>query len=276
MVVEMVDYHADDSYYHRPELINNVQAGAQGVGVEKFSYSLTITGADRIVSHPAFRAVVPDGSGGLVIVDVAAGTTTFTAGDATNPANSFAQVNSSGTVSAKNGVPTAEPSLLIDDRFDAPMLAMDANAVMLYKVRRPAGQTNVLEANVSGRAIFTDIYRWRSVQGWVAHDAQAPATFGTIPAKAWADIPMIDVHEAFNGNTVNNLEVGTSGTANLLSQQTDVSTLGVKNPYAGSSHGRLASALAVTAVYTNLTGSEPSAGKVSITVPWRFLEPEIA
>lgn len=270
--VEMVDFHADDDFYHSDEVKNRWHAEQLGCGVGVPTLTLTVSGSDRIIAYPAFQAVVPDGSGSFVLVDVGAGSVTAGVADPDDPFVGFAQVKSDGVVSVKEGTPTAETG----ERGEAPMdTHMDDDAIMLFRYRRPATQANVLPQDVKGRAIFTDIYRSRNIEAWVADDAQNPS-IGNLPANTIAEIPRIVVHEAFDSDGADNIRVGYDADDDALATDTDVSTTGAKTVSAGVLALVVNSAArAVEAYYTN-GGSEPTAGKALVSVSYRFVLPVVA
>lgn len=273
--VEMVDFHADDDFYHSDELKNRWYAEQLGVGIGGIgghTIDLTITESDRVISYAAFIAVVPDGSGSFVLIAKAAGSVTASVPDPTDPFVGFAQLKSDGVVAVKEGTATAE----VGDRGEAPMdTHMDDDAIMLFRYRRPAAQTNVLAADVKGRAIFTDIYRDRSIEAWVADDVQNPA-LGNLPANTIAEIPEKVVEEGFNSSGTDEIQVGYDADNDFLATLTDVTTTGAKSPAAGV--GALvfnATARAIEAYYVN-GGSEPTTGKALVTAHYRFVPPLVA
>ncbi len=164
--VAMVNNPADGTanpggHYHGAEMDNIVKA-AGGFGVLLEAYSMTVTEADRVVTIPAFDAVIPNGSGGFLIVSKSSATNVTISAAASNPATDLITVTSAGVVAALDGTPTLEDG---DDVEEAPMIALPADSIALCKVRRVADQTNVLAADVVGRAI--DISR----HGFTLHKA---------------------------------------------------------------------------------------------------------
>lgn len=150
--VEMVWAPADGAgpagQFHASEMLNVLRA-IDGLGVYGHTLSVTITGADRNITVPAFTARVPDGSGGTTVVSYAGGTVASTTADATNPRTDIVVVNSSGTVSVTAGTPTAESGNVVE----APMPALGSNELLLLKCRRPANTNAITTSHLYGRAI---------------------------------------------------------------------------------------------------------------------------
>lgn len=134
--------------FHASEMLNVLRA-IDGLGVYGHTLSVTITGADRNITVPAFTARVPDGSGGTTVVSYAGGTVASTTADATNPRTDIVVVNSSGTVSVTAGTPTAESGNVVE----APMPALGSNELLLLKCRRPANTNAITTSHLYGRAI---------------------------------------------------------------------------------------------------------------------------
>ena len=151
--VAMVNNPADGTanpggHYHGAEMDNVVKA-AGGFGVLLEAYSMTVLENDRVVTIPAFDAVVPDGSGGFKVVSKSSATNITITAAASTPRTDHIGMDSGGTISVTDGVATAETG----DVEEAPMTALAADEIMLCKVRAVADQTNVLAADVVGRAI---------------------------------------------------------------------------------------------------------------------------
>lgn len=278
--------------YHAAELANHMLGTQFGCGVEDDSYTITVTEADLVISYPALVAVVPDGSGSFVLVNVSASTTNVTTG-ASNPRTDILVVDSAGTVAITDGTPTAESSgsttitdidSVLGIVAEAPMPALANDEIMLAKIRMGASDTVITAARVQGRAVHTDIYRVRHLTGWVADDAQNPSLTNetgsnNLPVGIFADIPILDVIEAFDGDgdvpTGNAIAVGYDADTDAFGDETDVSTTGVKNMPAGTLEGYVDTVRAVEAYFTN-SGSEPTAGKAIVDFPYRFLPPIVS
>lgn len=287
--VEMIGLPADGAQLHSAELLNLHLATRFGCGLEQYTYSLTITGADMDISYPAFRAVVPNGSGSFVLVDVSASSVTVSAADNDDPRVDILVVDSNGTVSVTAGTPTTETATAtavstVADVLaivnEAPMPSLGSDEIMLAKIYVGAAVSTISSAVVFGRGICTDIYRWRQLQGWVADDAQNPDLdneFGSnnLPAGVFVDIPIVDVTEAFNGSGSNDLSVGYDADADAFGDETDVSAVGPLNMIAGADEGYNGTARAVEAYFTN-DGSEPSTGKALVILPYRFVPPIVS
>jgi hypothetical protein len=158
--------------FHATEAENWVKEVTKGQGVELETYSMTVTGADMVVTIPAFTAVVPDGSGSFVLIQKTAATNvTISAADATNPRVDIITVDASGNVVATAGTPTAETG----DVVEAPMPALAADEILLAKVKVGNGVVVIGVDKVFGRAVFADIYKTRYLTGWVADDATNPS-----------------------------------------------------------------------------------------------------
>ncbi len=172
-MVEMVDNPTDGAsnpggHYHGSEMDNIVKA-ANGLGVLLHTYDMTVLGSDRVVTIPAFDAWVPDGSGASVFVNKSSATNVTISAAASNPATDIITLTSAGVVAALDGTPTAE----VDDVEEAPEVALPADSILLCKVRRVADQTNVLAADVVGRAI--DVGDVNIKELWIPQTAEGSA-----------------------------------------------------------------------------------------------------
>lgn len=145
---EIVGSHADGEYFHSADLKNFRQA-AGGGGVVGHSLVVTVTEANRVITVPAFNAYVPDGAGGMVLVQHAGAGVNVTASDGTNPRMDLLTLDSSGNLGMVDGAATAETGLVAE----APTPTLDDDEILLAVVRSPAAQTNVLAVDVRARAI---------------------------------------------------------------------------------------------------------------------------
>ena len=145
--VEAVGSHSDGEYLHAAE-IKNWRHAMGGAGVLDDTLSLTVTEANRVITVPAFTAWVPDGNGALVYVSHAGGNVNVTA-SASNPRMDLLTLDASGNLGMQDGVATAETG----DVEEAPLPSLDDDEILIATVRSPANQSNVLAANVRGRAV---------------------------------------------------------------------------------------------------------------------------
>jgi len=146
--VEVIANHSDGQRLHAAE-ITNWRACMGGAGFASYTYSLTVTGADRNITVPAFTAYVPNGTGSLTTVTYAGGTIAVTASHATLPRMDILKVNSSGTVAMRDGVATAETGNV----REAPVPALSSNELLIAVVRSPAAQAFVQSTDVRGRGV---------------------------------------------------------------------------------------------------------------------------
>ena len=166
--IEMVDNPADGAanpggHFHATEF-DNLTRGANGHGVLGHTLSLTVTGGDRVVTVPAVGALVPDGSGGTQYVSYAGGTVTIAAADASDPRTDIGTLDADGNVGKTDGVATTETG----DVEEAPMPALAADEILLFKVRAEANTSNIGTDKVVGRAIDISENRpGRAVQEFV-------------------------------------------------------------------------------------------------------------
>lgn len=168
--VEMVGQGGSDNWpqdgggpggqFHAAEMLNVLYA-LNGWGVLERTYTFTITEADRVITIPAFEAKIPDGSGGYKNVTQAGGNVTVTAADGTNPRTDIVVCDSAGVLAVTAGTATAETG----DVKEAPMPALAADEIFLVKCKVPANQTNVLTADVFGRAIDVGEAQLNGVKG---------------------------------------------------------------------------------------------------------------
>ena len=291
--VEMVGLPGDGAgpsgQFHATELENMIRSLQFGCGVENDSYTITVTEADLVITYPSFVAVVPDGSGSFVLVNVSASTVNVTTG-ASNPRTDILVVGSDGAVAIRDGTATAEStgSTTITDIdgvlsivAEAPMPStLASDELLLAKIYMDSNQTTIVASRVQGRALHTDIYRQRYLSGWVADDAQNPSLTNetgsnNLPAGVVAGIPDLDVTEAFDSDGTDQIEVGYDADQNAFATLTDVSTTGPKNMAAGVLEGYIATVRAVEAYYTN-GGSEPTTGKATVSLPYRFVPPIVS
>lgn len=274
---------------HATEFENFLRAQQMGCGVADDAYNLTVTEADLVITYPDFVAVVPDGSGSFVLVEVSSSTVNVTTNSGNDERVDILVVDSNGTVSITDGTPTAH-STGTDNITDidsvlaivaeAPMPNLGSDEILLAKIFMDAGDTTITAARLIGRAIHTDIYRMRYLQGWVADDAQNPELqnemgSNNLPVGTYAEIPILDVTEAFDSDGTDEIAVGYDADQDAFGDETDVSSTGVKNMAAGAEEGYVATARAVEAYYTN-GGSEPTAGKALVTLPYRFVPPIVS
>lgn len=291
--VEMVGLPADGAgpsgQFHSTELDNYLRAVKMGVGVELASYSMTVTESNMIVTIPAFNAVIPDGSGSFVLVEHAGGNVTITAADATNPRLDIIVCDAAGALAATAGTPTAESSGTdatddVDDVLgivtEPPMPALASDEILLAKVYVGETVTVITAANVAGRAVHTDIYRWRQLMAWVADDAQNSDMdnelgSNNLPVGTWVDPPALHVTEAFNSDGTDTIAIGYDADTDAFGDETDVSSTGLKNMPAGTLEGYNSTARAVEAYYVN-GGSEPTAGKAIAMLHYRFVPPVVS
>ncbi len=280
-MVEMVSQGGSDNFprdgggpagqFHAAEMFNVLQAVQFGCGVAARTYTMTVTGGNRVVTIPIFQAVVPDGAGAFVLINKTSATdVSITASHTTLPRNDYVYVNSSGTVTVEDGTATAETG----DVEEAPMDALNTNRIMLCKVKVPINQTNVLVVDVYGRAIFTDIYRQRELVAWLANDVQNPS-LGTIPVGSWVVPPLLHVTEAFNSYGTDEIRVGYDSDQDAFGLLPAVDSSGFKNMAAGTLEGYNGTLRAAEAYYIN-GGSEPTTGKAVVILPYRFLVPEVS
>ena len=157
---------------HAEEFDNTLRA-VNGAGVLGHTFSVSV--ATMTITFPAFNCWVPDGSGALVRVVYAGGTVVIAASDPTNPRTSICQINSSGTVSEKQGTATAETG----DVVEAPMPALDSDAIALLKVRVAAGASSLSDSVMKGRAIDVSD-RFPLQEGPMAPLPLFPASTGTV------------------------------------------------------------------------------------------------
>ena len=151
--VEMVDLPADGTanpggHWHMSEL-HNLYHAIDGAGVLGRTLDMTVTEANRVVTIPIFNAWVPDGAGALVLVEKASATNISITTAASNPRTDIIVMDSAGTIAVTDGTATAETGTV----EEAPMAALADDEIMLCKVRAVASQSNVLAADVVGRAI---------------------------------------------------------------------------------------------------------------------------
>jgi hypothetical protein len=162
--VEAVGLHSDGQRLHAAEL-KNIRHALNGAGVLGHTITLTVTEGDRNISVPAFSAWVPNGSGDIVLVTYAGGTIAVTA-SAANPRMDLLVVNSAGTVEMQDGTATAETGTV----REAPLPALDDDEILLAVVRSPGSQSNVLAADIRGRAL--DVSELKGTQTWEHIDTQ--------------------------------------------------------------------------------------------------------
>lgn len=147
--IEAIDSWADGDYVHQAELTNLARA-ASGCGVLATTLTLTVTGADRVVTYPSFAMTVPNGSGGVVGVVIAAGTHTADAGEAAGPRHDIGVYDvSAAAFQLVKGVATAEEG----DVEDAPLPVLTADQVLVYRLRIEQSATVVATTAVKGRGI---------------------------------------------------------------------------------------------------------------------------
>lgn len=144
---QAVGSHADGEHLHAAE-VKNIRHALGGAGVLTHSISLTVTEGDRNITVPAFNYLAPDGSGGLKTVVYAGGTLAVTAA-ASSPRMDSLTADKDGNVAMRDGVATAETG----DVEEAPMRSLDDDEILIATVRSPASQSNVLAADIRGRAI---------------------------------------------------------------------------------------------------------------------------
>ena len=289
MVAIPADGAGSAGQFHANELKNIMLAIQFGCGVEDDSYTMTITEANRIVTIPAFNAVVPDGSGSYTLVKYAGGNATITAAHSSLPRVDIIVIDSAGTLAVTAGTPAAEStgSVTITDIdsvlgivAEPPMPATASDEIMLAKVYAIANTTNIAAAVVWGRAVHTDIYRLRHLTGWAANDVQNPSLTNetgsnNLPVGVLAEIPILDVTEAFNSDGTDLLTVGYDADSDAFGLSADVSSTGPKNMAAGTLEGYVATVRAVEAYYVN-GGTEPSNGKALVDLPYRFIPPIVS
>lgn len=146
MVWTPADGAGPSGQFHATEALNWLRA-TNGAGVMGYTFSVSV--ATMTITFPAFTAWVPTSTGGIVLVSYAGGTVVIAASHATLPRTSIIQLNSSGTLSEKAGTPTAESG----DVVEAPMPAIDTNAIALLKVRVGINVSSLSDSVMWGRAI---------------------------------------------------------------------------------------------------------------------------
>ena len=270
---ELINNVADGQRYHGSEVDNDrIALLGCGIAVNETSLLASITDADLNITFPSFLAVVPDGSGSFVFVDYtgAAVAVTTNSGDV-RPRHDQAVLAADGTLTVTPGQATAE----VGDVKEAPMPDLATDEILVCKIRMPGSASVVTSTNVFGRLKRVDIYRERTLQAWVADDAQNPS-LGNLPAITVPQIPEKVVTEAFDGSGTDEVSVGTDADNDAYSELTDVTTTGAKNPASGVDALEYnTAAKAVEAYYVN-GGGEPTTGKVLVTMRWHFVLPEVA
>lgn len=213
--------------FHATEAVNWLRS-TNGAGV--VGHTFTVSVATMTITFPAINCWVPDGSGGLTYVIYAGGTVVISASDATNPRTSIIQINSSGTVSEKAGTATAETG----DVVEAPMAALDSDAIALLKVRVGAGVTTLSDSVMKGRAI--DVSEANNALDGVRAQFRAnrrllgeyaPSLFGATgdAVSTGFRISTVDASDTTiprGGEPVQQFSVATAGTGSLLLGSTAV------------------------------------------------------
>ncbi len=142
--------------FHAAEELNHLRS-ANGMGVDGHTFTMTVTGLDRIVTLPAFNYWCPDGSGGRQLVVFAGGAITIAAADGTDPRTDYIKGDVNGTVDATSGVATEETG----DVEEAPMTIQASDEVIFVKVRSEANVATIGTDKVFGRAIDVSENRQR-------------------------------------------------------------------------------------------------------------------
>ena len=183
MIWTPVDGAGPAGQFHATEAVNWLRS-TNGAGVVGHTFSVSV--ATMTVTLPAFNCYVPNGSGVLIYVAYAGGTVVIAASDPTNPRTSIIQINSSGTVSEKAGTATAETG----DVVEAPMAAIDSDAIAVLKVRVGAAVTTLSDSVMKGRAIdISDASGWRLVGVNTAEATMTSATEADLVTITGLSIP---------------------------------------------------------------------------------------
>ncbi len=152
--IELVNNPADGTsnpagHFHGAEF-DNLTRAMNGQGVLASTLSATVTGANMVVTIPAFEALVPDGSGGTTRISKTSSTdVTISTADGSNPRVDIIQVDANGNVTATAGTATAETGTVLE----APMPSLDSDAIMLSKVKVGTGVSVIGTDKVFGRAV---------------------------------------------------------------------------------------------------------------------------
>lgn len=145
----MVATHADGEFWHAAEVTNRTRA-EQGAGVCASTLTMSVTGASRVVTYPAFAGVAPSTLGVLTPFSVAASTATHDAGDAAGARIDIGVYDTSdAAVKIVKGVATEESG----DVEEAPMPALTSDQIMLWRTRIEANASVVATTGIVGRAI---------------------------------------------------------------------------------------------------------------------------
>lgn len=170
--VELVSSHSDGQYLHAAEL-RNIWLAAGGAGVSERSITASLTGADRIITVPAFSARVPDGNGGVTSVNFAGGTAEFDAGDNDHPRKDALVLDADGNLSIRTGTPTE----ITGNVEDPPVPPLGSDEILLAVVDVAATATTVSAAHVHGRAAVSG-----GGGGGLGHNVEVFEASGTFDA----------------------------------------------------------------------------------------------
>jgi len=147
--IEAIASHDDGDFLHDAEVKNKRIADA-GAGILASTLSLTVTGADRVITYPSFACVVPNGTGGLVARVAASGTVTADIGESAGPRiDILVYDNSDAAVKLVKGVATAETG----DVSECPMPELTDDQILIARSRIEQSASVITAANVKGRGI---------------------------------------------------------------------------------------------------------------------------
>lgn len=156
--VELVGAPASGEYWQGPTVLNLLR-GIEGVGVLADSIGATVTGADRVVTLPAFGAQAWNAAHTILKAQSYAG------GDLTHDVGStYPRVDlgvwddSDATCKIVKGTPTEE----VGDVAEAPEPDITQDQHIIYRVRIPASASFIAAADVKPRAVNVK-RRWITV-----------------------------------------------------------------------------------------------------------------
>lgn len=154
------------------------------------------------------------------------------------------------------------PNSIQGTNFTSAVAVAAPNWVVLPQDLR-SGIVSVFDDQINAAPVF--------FSGWAADDARNP-TLGTLPARTIPTRVLIDVQEAFNSDGADTLTVGWDADTDALVTRVDVSSTGLievtLSSNNGVSLGRFNGTTRTVEAYYANDGTEPTTGKVLITVEY--------